>query len=449
MSDEILARFKEEFNRDPEYHKAMYDKYLPVFRKEAIDIDRLFSIHDEAYIQEVTYFLMYSAKKLVSNYIKPKPDFTDLKNLLDLDLERLPELKDLSLTHGLSFCDAFTKEHRLACPIVGKGNSQAIKLLKDDYGLYKATLKACYFHRTKVTPKAVLRTVEMLVPVVSNFKPVVAAKIWYDYAVKQALEAGRDYVALLVSSEGWLGRLLSGYKIAYDFPQLKVYYVSVDPNPLVNREFHNMVKTLREYHDLPNWFPETHMTGSENFRELPKGTNYQYDMQFTSPPYFNTEVYMEGYIITLDDSTEIVLADNEDIEVQGENKYEPCKVISVTELELGMITSYGGTVVSIKNTGQSHNTSGTAEEWRVNFLLATYKCHKDIIKPGGYTITNIANVRSCMKLEEYTVRSGLEAGFEYLGESWYKLSRKPSKNKNSEITSRAGEPIFIFRNPVE
>lgn len=449
MSDQILARFKEEFNPDEDYHQEMYEKYKPIFRKESIDMDRLFSSHDEDYIQEVTYFLMMSAKQLVGEYIQPKPDYKDLKNLLDLDLTRLPELKELTLNNGLSFCDAFTKKHRLSCPIVGKGSSQAIHLLQDNYGLYKAALKACYFHRTKVTPRAVLRTVEMLVPVVSNFKPVVAAKIWYDYAVKDALEAGRDYVALLVSSEGWLGRLLSGYKIAYDFPQLKVYYVSVDPNPLVNREFYNMVETLRQFHDLPNWFPETHLTGSENFRELPKGTNYRYDVQFTSPPYFNTEVYHEGFIIGLDSGEEIILADNESIDVQGENKYEPSRSLAVRNIEIGMITTNGDTILSVKNTGQSHSISGTAEEWRVNFLLATYKCHADIVKSGGHTITNIANVRTCTKLEEYAVRSGIEAGLEFVEESWYKLSRKPSKNKESAITSRAGEPIFIFRVPLK
>ena len=71
------------------------------------------------------------------------------------------------------------------------------------------------------------------------------------------------------------------------------------------------------------------------------------------------------------------------------------------------------------------------------------------MKPGGYTITNIANVKTCMRLEEYTVRSGIEAGLELVKESWYKLSRKPSKNKESAITSRAGEPIFIFKVPLK
>jgi hypothetical protein len=41
-----------------------------------------------------------------------------------------------------------------------------------------------------------------------------------------------------------------------------------------------------------------------------------------------------------------------------------------------------------------------------------------------------------------------EAGLNYIGESFYKLSRKPSKNTESEITAVKGEPIFIAQVPI-
>jgi hypothetical protein len=456
MSGEILEKFKDNFNPDPEYHKSMYDKYFPIYKKEGIDADRLFSVSGEEELREVTYFAMYRAKLTVNSFIYLEPDFVDLKNLLDMDLERLPDLSQLSLTQGLSFCDHFTKKGRLSTPIAGKGNAQAINLLTDDYGLYKATLKAFYFHKKNVTSKAVLRTVELLVPVVSNFRPLSACKIWYDYAVKQALEEGRDYVALHVPSEGWLGRLLSSYKIAYDYQQLTVYYVSTDPNPIVNREGNRMIEMLRSYHNLENWKPILYMEGSENFDrvhpEMQK-RGIKFDVSFTSPPYFNTEKYQRGYVFSLFGmETTLVKSEDEIVTVRAINSYEKDKELLASDVEQGMELLINGEyhrVTSISITGQSWDKNASQAEWRINFLLATYKCLSRIVKPGGHVITNIANVNTYMTLEADTVKSMKEAGLTYLREEFYKLSRKPSKNKESEITARKGEPVFFSLVPEE
>lgn len=448
MSDEILQRMKDSFIEDEEYHTEMYNKYFQQFRGEPVDIDRLFSVHGEATIREISYYLLELAKQNREEYANPEIDYDDIKALLDTDLSRLPDIKDLSATEGLSFCDHFTKKARLQCPIVGKGNLTAYNLLFDNYGLYKAVLKAMYFHRTRVTVKGLLRTSELICAVVSNFKPVVAAKIWYEYGVKKSEEQGDDYIALHCPSEGWLGRLLSSYKIAYDNPHKKVYYVSTDPNPIVNRAGHEMIKVLGAYHDLPNWFPELHMTGSENFTQLPSGTNHKYHVSFTSPPYFNTEQYMQGFKVSLSCGNLLTLADNEQVLIKAQSRWDDDYHCDVPELEQGMhLVEHGSTITRIDKTGQSWDTHSSQSEWRINFLLATYNCLKQIVQPGGHIITNIANVKTYMDLEQDTVRSGEEAGLEYLGETWYKLSRKPSKNPGSEITARKGEPMFVFLRP--
>lgn len=145
-----------------------------------------------------------------------------------------------------------------------------------------------------------------------------------------------------------------------------------------------------------------------------------------------------------------VFSDKDSIKVKATNQYEEDKVILVPELEQGMSVLRGGeylTVSNISKTGQSHSKFSTQAEWRINFLLATYKCLKQIVKPGGHIITNIANVNNYMTLEADTVKSMKEAGLDYIGEDFYKLSRKPSKNKESEITARKGEPVFIAKVP--
>lgn len=451
MSDDILREFKKDFKPDIDYHKAMFDKYEPIYRDNPIDVERIFSAESIDYLKEVSHYILYKTKLIRESYIYPETNYADLKSMLDVDIVYEGEIGDNSNTRGLSFVDAYTKVHRLDCKIQGKGDSCALNVLRDDKGLYIAVLKAMYFHKNRLTPKTVLKVVELIVPVVSNIRIIYNVLCWDKYGVQKAKERGQNYVSLLCSSEGWLGRLLSSYKVAYDNPDLQIYYTSNDPNVLVNRAAKLMIKDLNNYLKLDNWHPETHLIGSENFKSkrIHEGIEVDYDMQITSSPYFNLEVYHETFVVTLSDGEVMHLSEIESLTIQGANKYEEPISVKAKNLEVGnTLIDFNATIQSIKPIGQSHQFR-TPEEWRVNFQLATYKNVYNLLVDGGYNLINIANVKSCMFLEDYTEQSFSEAGFEKESMSWYKLSRKPSKNPDSAITVRKGEPLFIYKKPLK
>lgn len=131
---------------------------------------------------------------------------------------------------------------------------------------------------------------------------------------------------------------------------------------------------------------ELHQCGSEDYVPEPESI----DFCFTSPPYFNTEQY----------STEDT---------------------------------------------QSWVRHPTKEEWRVGFLKKTFEnCFKGL-KPNGKMLINIANVKTYPNLEEDTIRTAKEVGFEHK-ETW-KLSL--SSLPVGDIQRYKYEPIFVFQKGVE
>lgn len=118
--------------------------------------------------------------------------------------------------------------------------------------------------------------------------------------------------------------------------------------------------------------------GSENFKP-----DREVDLCFTSPPYFNTERYTD-------------------------------------ELT------------------QSYQRFPDVESWNEDFLRQTIKNCKDVLKPNGKLILNVANVIAHKTLEEDTLRIAKEEGF---------CLKETLQLKLSTISYKGGhkhEPVFVF-----
>lgn len=119
-------------------------------------------------------------------------------------------------------------------------------------------------------------------------------------------------------------------------------------------------------------------TGSEDFKP-----DQEIDLCFTSPPYFNTERYTD----------------------------EP---------------------------DQSYQKFPEIESWNEGFLRQTIKNCKDVLKPNGKLILNVANVLTHKTLEEDTLRIAKEEGFSLKETLQLKLSTISYKGGHKH------EPVFVF-----
>lgn len=89
---------------------------------------------------------------------------------------------------------------------------------------------------------------------------------------------------ILDMSAGWGDRLIAAMRLSGN-----VHYCGVDPNPKMTQIYHEIVKTLKpefSYQIIPERFEETQHTDFEH--------GGQFDIMFTSPPYFVLENYFES-----------------------------------------------------------------------------------------------------------------------------------------------------------
>lgn len=194
---------------------------------------------------------------------------------------------------------------------------------------------------------------------VSNFRPSAAAAIYSKYCPK-------DGVVWDMSS-GFGGRLLGAIR-----SNTVKTYIGNDPSSLTYEGLENMAK------DFPLIEIILEKKGSEVFKP-----NQEVDLCFTSPPYYNTEVYSD-------------------------------------ELT------------------QSCNKFKDVESWNESFLRKTIQNCREVLKDTGKLILNVANVISHKNLESDTLRISEEEGFKL---------KETLQLKLSTISYKGGhkyEPIFVF-----
>lgn len=196
---------------------------------------------------------------------------------------------------------------------------------------------------------------------VSNFRPTVAKLIYNTYG-----NGGKVWDM----SGGYGGRLL-GF-----LSSNCTSYTATDPCTETVNGLNDLYDT---YKDLTDKEVKIIKSGSEDY--LPEKESL--DLCFTSPPYFNTEMY------------------------------------------------------SNENT-QSYMKFDSKQVWLDDFLGKTMQNCWYGLKPGRYMIINIANVSSFKDLEQETIRKAQEIGF-VLEDTKYMVLSSVSGN------GKKFEPIFIFK----
>ena len=177
-------------------------------------------------------------------------------------------------------------------------------------------------------------------------------------------------------SAGFGGRLLGAVRSG----KVKTY-IGNDPS---TPTFEGLCKMAD---DIGKIFPSINTQLMKNGSEIYKPSKLEHDgidLCFTSPPYFNTERYTD----------------------------EPT---------------------------QSYQKFPDVESWNEGFLRETIKNCKEVLKPNGKLILNVANVLTHKTLEEDTLKIATEEGFTLEEILQLKLSTISYKGGHKH------EPIFVFK----
>jgi len=475
--------FKEAYNK---YKKYIKTKYTILLHEDNETLSGIAMACSYNYFINKDYFI----KSRENDY-----DIRDLTNFLGTNLNRVYDRKTKMIEQnkvGMVFLNSFVKTFITSTEVDGREGKNLNRTAGNWKQMYRSALKTMYLGED-MTAQNVFSTIRFSdgSQIPSNFRPLAAAYIFNRYGV-QANKDKKD-IYLHCSSEGFLGRTLATYHLAYNNPNKNIHYYTIDPNLQVINAFHKLEKWLRDnIGDLPNWKPRIHNIGSE----VEKAHFYNvygkhFHCSFTSPPYFDLEKYPETFILTtaidFEDkakmrdfkvngkiqslkyiqAVKLFKADNDtEILYKGENKsYEPFITVEkhsegdiiqtstqekkIKELKLGDVLGKRRLVV-LDKIGQSHQYT-SSESWNENFLRPTVKnISESMIK--GYLILNVINIKSHLTLEEDTVRIAKDNSYKLYDTLKLKLSRVPGIVLLPDGTTmllreykQNWEPIFVFK----
>jgi hypothetical protein len=250
-----------------------------------------------------------------------------------------------------------------------------------------------------------------------NFPPM-TAKFLYEHFTKHI--PASEMVTVYDPSAGWGGRILGAMSVSRP-----IHYVGTDPN--TDNSIPDLGITRYEYladfylksigekgSSLSSRFfdvkddhtYEVFQDGSELIQHNPKFQKYEgkLDFVFTSPPYFNREMYS-------DDET------------------------------------------------QSYKSHGEYADWRDNFLRPTLETAFKYLKNDRYLCWNIANIKvsanKTIHLEEDSIEILKSLGMEYKGKIGMLMTKMIGNSDPERLTNKVlfngewfkHEPIFVFRKP--
>jgi len=108
----------------------------------------------------------------------------------------------------------------------------------------------------------------------TTFKPSNAVMIYKFFNVKNALDI----------SSGWGDRLIGAMACNLD------NYIGVDPNPLLHPNYKKMIDFFKDGHKLKGNYI-VYKAAFEKWKPNKKISSIKFDIVFSSPPYFNYEIY--------------------------------------------------------------------------------------------------------------------------------------------------------------
>ena len=227
-----------------------------------------------------------------------------------------------------------------------------------------------------------------------NFSPLTSRFIYEKFLT----EHKQDQYNIFDSCSGWGGRLLGSL-----CSNLTTHYIGTDPNSNNFGCYERLGEFYNKHCEGENTF-EMFRCGSEVIHKNKQFQKYkgQLDICFTSPPYFDREVY------------------SDDIE-------------------------------------QSVHSYPNYYEWLDKFLNPTINTCYDYLKKNRYMIINISDIKignDFIPLEQDTISIALNNGFQYVGKIGMVMSRmiglKPKKVKNNWFDENSMkdykcEPILVFQ----
>lgn len=213
---------------------------------------------------------------------------------------------------------------------------------------------------------------------VANFSPIAARKIYEKYCPKFG-------ATVLDYSCGWMARMLGCLTSPYMYK-----YVGIEPNSKLNARLNEFSAWLCKSLNKENT-TQLYLEGSEVFHEELVNT---IDISFSSPPYFNLEIYC-----------------NEE--------------------------------------SQSANENTTFKAWVEHYMIPTIQNIYKYTKVGGVHIVNLKNLTTAGKepLLEYWCRACIKVGFEPVTVDYlvHQSRRQFDKGKANVNFNGDKEPIVVFK----
>jgi hypothetical protein len=194
---------------------------------------------------------------------------------------RSPKIKDRKIpvgnTAGLGL-SRFWFPNMQEATTAGSKTVSLHSRFNDDKKLRRA-IKLCYKHRDEgektVLPINIRRALELVSGgTIQNFKPLNATAIW-EYICPTMFGRVLDF------SSGYGGRMLGAMTSG-----MRYHYTGIDPN---TKTYNGLVALGDLINDVIGTEYEMHHCGSEDYNIIPDF----FDAAFSSPPYFNLEIYSD------------------------------------------------------------------------------------------------------------------------------------------------------------
>lgn len=363
-SNEKSSGYEDEILNLKKYTKSRYD-CADQSGKDAM-VDEVFNIYRNKNIFPITYY-------------NPEGIRNEIKSVIgkDVDWDYNTDVLDLRYNQGQSLC-RFMFPNMQDVVVNGDKRGQPYKKFHNDHNLKRA-IKFCLDHKKSkvpVLPTGIKDGLEMLGGnSATNFKTM-NAKALYQHFCNEG-DIVLDY------SAGFGGRMLAAMSLG-------LRYVGIDPSEDTCNNLNMLGTYISEVNDSKFFI---HKRGSEE--NFPTCWSQKVDFAFSSPPYFDLEVYS-------------------DEETQCYNKFN------------------------------------TLDEWFDGYVRPTIKNIFNSLKSGKYYAVNIADFKSGGKEVDYVsewIKISKEEGFVYEKQVFMKLQARRGVGHDKSNNKTKKEGIFIFRKP--
>lgn len=347
---------KEEFRKLPEQEqKEIIKEYMEFYRDK--NIFPITYFNDKGIEKEINRCMNFEAKIKEGNIVNTGAGVgTKLCNYLFPNLFEVESLQNI---------------YKL------KGGESAIKRFNTEKFLTRALTFALRSCNGGATPTNVFAGLRMCGVMPSNFRPMNAQAIYEKYCPKNGI--------IYDFAGGFGGRMLGALTSKNNYK-----YFCVEPCEETYNNLITLGNHIERVTNRKNIF-KVYKKGSEEYK-TPIG-NY-IDFAFSSPPYFNLEIYS-----------------NE--ESQSYNKYD------------------------------------TLDSWLENYVKKTIENIYYMLKPNCYYAVNIADFEinknlKCNFVDEW-LRISEECGFEYVEQLHLKLPKRTGNGDRYKSDRKEG--IFVFKKP--